>query len=397
MAKDKSALKAERLERLMKAVRHEKPDRTPITVNGNVTLLKYFDSRAVVADIVRDPVGSAKKIIDGLEATGKLENFDMISGLGMWPGTLGSYWFCKDKLPGRELPEDALWQLDEKAFMTRDDYEVILNKGWDWYTNDVTFNRLGFKPEDFAKGMRYGMEIAKMADEAGQPDWTSGEMFGSPIDKLTSGRGTVGFFKDMRQIPDKLHAVIDCIMESELAKVDAQLKAKTSPGTMSAGEGASTPFLSMNPNPGKVGMCLPAIRCTCDYISEKLFEEFIWPTMYPAADKFIAAGLYVFFHNDSNWSSFLHFYTRFPKKTCVYDSDGQTDIYLIKKILGDSMCLTGNVSPSLLTLGTPDEVYKFCRKQIEDMGDAYILSGACSLPPNAKPENLDAMNAAVEG
>jgi uroporphyrinogen decarboxylase len=55
------------------------------------------------------------------------------------------------------------------------------------------------------------------------------------------------------------------------------------------------------------------------------------------------------------------------------------------------------VSPSLLALGTPDEVYKFCRKQIEDMGDAYILSGACSLPPNTKPENLDAMNAAVEG
>jgi uroporphyrinogen decarboxylase len=377
MAKDKSTLKAERLERLMKAVRHEKPDRTPVTVNGNITLLKYFDSKAVVADIVRNPVGSAKKIIDGLESTGKLANFDMISGLGMWPGTLGSYWFCKDKLPGRELPEDALWQLDEKAFMTRDDYDVILNKGWDWYTNDVIFNRLSFKPEDFEKGMQYGMEIGKMTGDAGFPDWSSGGMFGSPIDKLTSGRGTVGFFKDMKQIPDKLHAVIDCIMEAEIAKVDEQIKA--------------------NPNPGKVSMCTPAIRCTCDYISEKLFEEFIWPSMYLAADKFIAAGQYVFFHNDSNWDGFLHFYTHFPKKTCVYDSDGLTDIYLIKKILGDSMCLTGNVSPSLLSLGTPDEVYNFCRKQIEDMGDAYILSGACSLPPNAKPENLDAMNAAAEG
>jgi uroporphyrinogen decarboxylase len=377
MAKDKAKIKADRLERLMKAVRHEKPDRTPITVNGNVTLLKYFDPKAVVADIVRDPVACTEKVIEGLEKTGKLSNFDMISGMGMWPGTLGAYWFSKDKLPGRDLPEDAMWQLDEKAFMTREDYDTILAKGWDAYSDHVIYNVLGFKEADFAKGGEYGMKISKLMDDAGYPDWGSGGMFGSPIDKLTSGRGTVGFFKDMKQIPDKLHAVIDCIMDSEMAKIDKQLAA--------------------NPNPGLVGMVTPAIRCTCDYISEKLFEEFIWPTMYMAADKFIAAGQYVFFHNDSNWDGFLHFYTRFPKHTCIYDSDGQTDIYKIREILGDSMCITGNVSPSLLTLGKPDEVYAFCRRQIEDMGNAYILSGACSLPPNAKPENLDAMNAAVEG
>jgi uroporphyrinogen decarboxylase len=369
-------IKAVRLERLMKAVRHEKPDRTPIMVNGSITMLKYFDPKAVVADYVRDPVGSTEKVIEGLKKTGKLANFDMINGMAMWPGTLGAYWFSRDKLPGRDLPEDAMWQLDEKAFMTREDYDKILAKGWDAYTDDIIHNVLGFKDEDFAKGGEYRNKISHLMDEAGYPDWEAG-IFGSPVDKLTSGRGTVGFFKDMKQIPDKLHAVIDCIMESEMAKLDAQLAA--------------------NPNPGMVGMVTPAIRCTCDYISEKMFEEFIWYTMYAAADKFIAAGQYVFFHNDSNWDGFLHFYTRFPKNTCIYDSDGMTDIYKVREILGDRMCLTGNVSPSLLMLGTPDEVYKFCRKQIEEMGNGYILSGACSLPPNAKRENLDAMNAAVEG
>jgi len=375
---DKETLKAQRRERLYKAIRHEKPDRTPATVNGNVALLKYFKPDAVIADVVRDPVGSAKIILNGLEETGKLSNLDMISGLTMVVGkSFGAYWFCNVKLPGVELGEDELWQLDEKPCMSREDYDVILSKGWDWFTNDVLFNRIGYTEEDLTGGMEVMGQIIALMEEQPYPNWDAGVSFGSPLDKLAVGRGTVGLFKDFRQIPEKMHDVLDCIMESEMAKLDAQI----------AGRDIS----------GLVAMNSPAIRCTCDYVSEKIFEEFVWPTMYPAADKLIAAGAYVFFHNDSNWNDFLHFYKRFPKHTCIYDSDGQTDIYKIKEILGDSMCITGNVSPSLLSLGTPDEVYAFCRKQIEDMGDAYILSGACSLPPNAKPENLDAMNAACEG
>jgi uroporphyrinogen-III decarboxylase len=149
--------------------------------------------------------------------------------------------------------------------------------------------------------------------------------------------------------------------------------------------------------PCTIGVVAPAIRCTCDYVSEKVFEEFVWLTMYKPACLMIEASLYPFFRNDSNWDDFLHFYAHFPKKTCIYDSDGQIDIHQIKEVLGDSMCLTSNASGSLLSLGTPDEVDAFCRRQIEDVGDAYILSSSYSLPPNIKPDNLDAMNAAVAG
>jgi len=371
---DATALAEQRLDRVMKAVRHEKPDRTPLTLNGSIAFMRYAGSERTIADFCEDPVAAAKEAVPIVAE--KLPNIDMVDGFGMYPKTMGLYWFCDIKIPGRELGVNDLWQLDEKAFMTRDDYDLILNKGWDWYQNDVITNKLHVDPADLEYGGKVGMEVGALMTEYGYPNWGAGAMYGSVLDKITSGRGSVGFFRDIREIPDKLHAVIDAMMDVELSNLKEMLK---------------------NAKPGLVGMVTPAIRCTCDYVSEAVFEEFVWPTMYKPADLMIDAGLYVFFHNDSNWDDFLHFYTHFPKKTCIYDSDGQTDIYKIKEILGDSMCLTGNVSPSLLSLGNPDEVYAFCRNQIEEMGDAYILSGSCSLPPNTKPENLDAMNAAVAG
>ncbi|MDR0458947.1 MAG: hypothetical protein LBG68_00580 [Coriobacteriales bacterium] len=371
---DAKALAEQRLDRLMKAVRHEKPDRTPLSLNGSIAFMKYAGSQKTVADFCNDPVAAAREAYPIIAE--RLPNIDMADGFGMYPPTMGLAWWCDILIPGRELGVNDLWQLDEKYFMTRDDYDVILDKGWDWYTNDVIFNRLGITPELLEKAGQIGMEVGQITADYGYPNWGAGTMNQSVIDKLTSGRGTVGFFRDIREIPDKLKAVIEVMLETELGHMKEGLK---------------------NAKPGTVGMCAPAIRCTCDYVSEAVFEEFIWPTMYKPADLMLEAGLYVFFHNDSNWNDFLHFYTHFPKKRCIYDSDGQTDIYKIKELLGDSMCITGNVSPSMLSLGTPDEVYAFCRQQIEDMGDAYILSGSCSLPPNTKPENLDAMNAAVAG
>lgn len=362
----------QRTERILNAIKLEKNDRTPMLISGSVAFLKYVDPTSTIGDYVRDPIGSTRKFVSGL---GKLNNLDMIHGVNIWPGVMGTIWFCKVKLPGRELGDDDYWQLDEKAFMTRDDYDIILNKGWNWYYDDVIFNRLGYTEEDFAFAGKFAAECNAVLTESGYPVF-SGIMSQSVIDKLTSGRGTVDFFRDMRQIPDKLQAVIDVMLEAELAKLDESLKTFAE---------------------SSLCMVTPAIRCTCDYISQEFFEKFVWRTMYKPADKILDAGHYVFFHNDSNWNDFLHLYTRFPAKRCIYDSDGQTDIYKIKDILGSKMCITGNVSSSLLSLGTPDEVYNFCRRQIEDMGDGYILSGSCTIPPNSKPENLEAMNAAAAG
>jgi uroporphyrinogen-III decarboxylase len=58
--------------------------------------------------------------------------------------------------------------------------------------------------------------------------------------------------------------------------------------------------------------------------------------------------------------------------------------------------LFGDVSPSLLTLGAPQEVAVYCQRLIAEVGpDGYIMAAGCSVPFNAKPENVQAMVAAA--
>jgi uroporphyrinogen-III decarboxylase len=79
----------------------------------------------------------------------------------------------------------------------------------------------------------------------------------------------------------------------------------------------------------------------------------------------------------------------------VFESDGVTDIYKVKEMLGDRMCIKGDVPAAMLSLDTPDNVYNYCRKRIEEIGPGFILSSGCSAPPNAKVENIKAMIAAA--
>jgi uroporphyrinogen-III decarboxylase len=68
-----------------------------------------------------------------------------------------------------------------------------------------------------------------------------------------------------------------------------------------------------------------------------------------------------------------------------------------KEILGDTVCLRGNVPTWLLTTGTPDEVDRYCRTLIPMVGKGggFILDGAASIPDEAKPEYVMAMAKSV--
>ncbi len=58
------------------------------------------------------------------------------------------------------------------------------------------------------------------------------------------------------------------------------------------------------------------------------------------------------------------------------------------------MSIMGNITASMLALGTPEEVHDEVMRQREEFGDGYMITSACTLPSNCKPENLKAMVAA---
>jgi uroporphyrinogen-III decarboxylase len=63
-----------------------------------------------------------------------------------------------------------------------------------------------------------------------------------------------------------------------------------------------------------------------------------------------------------------------------------------KEILGDTVCIRGNVPLSILVGGTPDDVRKYCKKLIDTAGKGggFIMDTATGVD-DAKIENVRAM------
>ena len=81
-----------------------------------------------------------------------------------------------------------------------------------------------------------------------------------------------------------------------------------------------------------------------------------------------------------------------PKGKAIYWFE-QTDIFKAKDILGDTVCIRGNVPATLLCIGNPGDVETYCKKLIDVVGKGggFILDGAIGIPDDARPENVKVM------
>jgi uroporphyrinogen-III decarboxylase len=81
-----------------------------------------------------------------------------------------------------------------------------------------------------------------------------------------------------------------------------------------------------------------------------------------------------------------------PRGKAIYHFEN-ADIFKAKEILGDVVCIRGNVPASLLCLGSPQEVRDYCKKLIDIVGKGggFIMDGGNGISDEAKPENVRAM------
>ena len=89
----------------------------------------------------------------------------------------------------------------------------------------------------------------------------------------------------------------------------------------------------------------------------------------------------------------LPYLRELPRASCVIELDGTTDIFKAKEILGDWLCLKGDVPATLLAQGEPDQVSDYCQNLIRSIGSdgGFILSSGCEVPLDARPENVVAL------
>jgi uroporphyrinogen-III decarboxylase len=360
-----------RRERVEAAISLERPDRTPV-----MPLMVSFPVRHRGMT-----QGEAWRDLDkAFQAT--LDTFDDLGGFDMLPKT-NIYWPMlggkfsnapvRNLIPGRDLPDDALAQIDERELFSRDDYDRIAALGWNGFwearyeeMSGRSLKRLAVVQKPLLD--RYCRE-KQICEERGIP-----VMLGAAVDSVlmafSMSRTLTQFTMDLYEVPDKVQAAMDASCDDLIRNTLDTIAITKAPLAFIVLERGSGAIYRLN-----------------------VFERFEWPYLQRYVDAFLSEGITPWLHLDTDWSLNLPYFRKLPKGKCVADLDGHTDIFKAKEVLGGHMCISGDVRADLLTLGTPEDVGKYCRRLIDDVGKGggFLLTTGCECPVDAKFENVKTM------
>ena len=301
---------------------------------------------------------------------------DVVFPLG--PKTVTYIEQMKVRIPGKDLGENELFQFIEESIMQESDYDLIIEKGFGaWQTPFVAsiqnppFKGPFLKFKVLKGFIGCGMEVKK-----NKKFWDSKNipiMFHSgtapAFDTFSMSRGMGEFCCDLYDCPEKVKAACEAATP-EIIKTGIT-------GVKSAGGNRIAIF---------------AMRSSATFISPAMFEEFAWPYLKQMILGFYEAGITSVVHCDGNWLPMLPYFKELPKGSCIIELDGATDMAAAYEILKGYQVIRGDVPPTLMAFGTPEEVTAYCNKLI-DMGmeGGFILGTGCEVPLNCKVENLKAM------
>lgn len=116
---------------------------------------------------------------------------------------------------------------------------------------------------------------------------------------------------------------------------------------------------------------------TNPFFSEDLFDEFIVPYLKEILDQYREMGYYSIKHTDGNIMPILQKMVDCgPDALHSIDPQGGVDLAEVKALVGDRVCLIGNVNCGLLQTGTDEECEADVRRSLRQgmQGWGYIFS-----------------------
>jgi hypothetical protein len=222
-----------------------------------------------------------------------------------------------------------------------------------------------------AEALKWAMVIGGLNAELaalGYPNILGG-FTKAPFDTIGDTlRGTRGIIMDMYRQPDKL------------------LKAMEALVPIMIGMGIGSAQQTGNPQ-----IFMPLHKGADGFLSDEQFKKFYWPAFKAVMLGLIEGGCIPFPALEGHWGSRLEIIQDVPKGKTMWMVD-QTDMAKAKQTLGKNACLIGNVSSSMLKLGTPQDVKDYVRKLIDTAGKGggFIMCNGAFFD-EAKPENVKAM------
>jgi uroporphyrinogen-III decarboxylase len=368
---DGHAMYRERLARIRKTIDLQPVDRIPFVFMGTAFAPRFMG--VSMADFCADPDVRVDVTMAAMDRLGG--EFDGINSLpaGRIAVALSAAWLSRVAVPGRDLPDDSLWQVKEAEVMTVDDYDTIIERGWLAFL--MEYMPRVIDPAEFQANAAWMADnlssVVRRFRERGYVPMSGGGTT-IPFECLCGGRSMEEFFLDLHRIPDKVKAALDAMQ----------------PGLIQVGvEGAR--------RSGVPAVWVGGWRAASAMLSPRMWNEFVFPYYLEMVTRLAENDIVSVLHFDHDWTRDLPRLRELPARRCILNLDGWTDIRRAKEILGDHMAIMGDVPAPLLSTGTPDDVYAYVRDLARDVGPTgLILCPGCDAPIDAKPENMQAFAAA---
>ncbi|MEW6440541.1 MAG: uroporphyrinogen decarboxylase family protein [bacterium] len=353
-------------ERLMAAIRLEKTDRVPIAFaldTAPAARLLGLNSWELVARGFDAQLDAVLKVFDefgGWDGIGGLLPPELfpVSGIRAKPPSEGS--------PENQVLEGEVWKPEE--------YELLAEIGWQRFVNEHLVFRVSDmkKPEEVAElGNTFMCFLTRFIEQVKKRGAIPYGIIPNvhPFFWMSLTRSMVRFTEDLYYRPDAVDRAMKGIVPEWIRFAIDLCKGFNSNIFFFAEE-----------------------RAGCFFYPLRIFERFWWPYTLQIVDALWSEGIVSLFHLDQCWDQNIPFFKQLPKGSAIIDLDGTTDIFAAKEVLAGHLCIGGDVHPTLLSLGGPEEVEAYCKKLIDEVGrgGGLILNVGCSVPYRIKPENLRA-------
>ena len=184
-------------------------------------MMRYVNPEVTFGQMVREHERLTQTIVDGFLP--RFPKIDILMAVDMNSRNIGAGQMAKTWLPGRELPENEMWQLLFEHIITEEDYDYILKHGWAKFNEICLFERLGYDPESLAEDLAEGARNKKRFHDAGFP-FTFGGMCPETFDVLAFGRGMMDFFVDLCERPETICAILDMMLDEYEENSEQQVR-----------------------------------------------------------------------------------------------------------------------------------------------------------------------------
>ncbi|MDO8445887.1 MAG: uroporphyrinogen decarboxylase family protein [Deltaproteobacteria bacterium] len=189
-------------------------------------------------------------------------------------------------------------------------------------------------------------------------------VIGAPFTTAAALRGTDTFIRELYTDPELVHTLMRATTDSVKALIDAYVKAGTCPVTVEP-------------------------IATGSMISEKHFREFVLPYLKEVYAHIHSYGLPGVLHICGKVKRVIKAMAESGADVLSIDD---IDLLDAKELVGDKVCLMGNISPADgMFKGNPAiirEMVKDCVAKAYDNPKGYIVATGCEVPINTPHENM---------